>query len=130
VHPVLGGIGTCSILIRFKTFASLTITPSRPFLASATFISALTLMLAAVFVVNFFAAKRNNTEELKQRADAVLLRDAIRVIETWKPLADGMELTLRPKDASDEAGFDDSAYDPTLPMVRVRRILGGATVAV
>jgi hypothetical protein len=65
-----------------------------------TFIGSLVLLLAAVFVVNYFAAKRNNNEELKQRADAVLLHDAKQVIQTWTPLADGMELTLRPKDAS------------------------------
>jgi hypothetical protein len=65
-----------------------------------TLISSLCLLLAAVFVVNFFAARRNNEEERKQRADAVLLHDPKQVIETWKPLADGMELTIRPRDAA------------------------------
>jgi hypothetical protein len=65
-----------------------------------TLIASLCLLLAAVFVLNFFAARRNNEQERKQRSDAVLLHDPKQVIETWKPLADGMELTVRPTDAT------------------------------
>jgi hypothetical protein len=63
-----------------------------------TLIATICVLLAAVFVVNFFAARRNNDLERKQRADAVLLHDPKQVIETWKPMADGMELTVRPSD--------------------------------
>jgi hypothetical protein len=63
-----------------------------------TLIATICILLSLVFVVNFFAARRNNDLERKQRADAVLLHDPKQVVEMWKPLADGMELTVRPTD--------------------------------
>lgn len=68
-----------------------------------TFIALINLILVAVLAVNFFAARRNNAEEELRRKDALTLQDTSLVVETWKPLRDGMELTLRPVDPENDA---------------------------
>ncbi len=65
-----------------------------------TLIAIINLLLVAVFAVNFFAARQNNAEEKLRRSDATTLHDPSLVVENWKPLKDGMELTLRPVDVS------------------------------
>ena len=78
-----------------------------------TLIVVINVILAAVFALNFFAARRNNAEEKMRREDATTLHDPARIVETWKPLPDGMELTVRPVDAS------DSARRPTGPSLPI-----------
>ncbi len=71
-----------------------------------TLIVVINVILAGVFAVNFFAARRNNAEEKMRREDATTLHDPTRIVETWKPLPDGMEFTVRPVDGSDTALID------------------------
>jgi hypothetical protein len=68
-----------------------------------TLIVVINVILAAVFAVNFVAARRNNAEEKMRREDATALHNPAMTVETWKPLKDGMELTVLPVDASDSA---------------------------